>query len=232
VLISIYENGKLLRSRVFGFPGPLEHEAQLGEDILQADSDSIRIITDFEQESGIEETYIRMANGNWLRVSQTLRSQDRHIFQITRFFLIIFMTGFLLSLIMGLAGVESMKIFRKSRRFQHMLIDRVMYAIVLCLFGLLLASSKASEEQNRIRLVSNLENQLDNLADALLLESQIQADEPSLERATFPLALDASLLENGRQLESTAPQMYNLRLLPYVVPFEFYRRMQQNSRKF
>ncbi len=231
VLISLYENGNLQRSRVFGFPGSLEHELKLPLDIQQADADSIRILRDFVQENRIEDQYIRTDNGNWLRITQTLQSQDRHIFQITRFFLVIFITGFLMSLILGLAGLESMKIFRKSRRFQHMLIDRVMYAIVICLFGLLLVSSEASEKQNQIRLLSNLENQLDNLADALLLESQIQADEPSLERATFPLSIDASLFEEGRLLESTAPQMYNLNLLPSVVPFKFHRLMQENPRE-
>jgi signal transduction histidine kinase len=229
VLISLYENGKLQRSRFFGFPGQLEHEERLPELIEKADTDSIQVVSETRNQNRLQEQFVRKGDDKWMRISRSLQSRDRHIFQITRFFLVLFIAGFVLSLPLSLAGLQSFKIFRKSRRFQHMLIDRVMYAIIICLFGLLLVSSEASEQQNRNRLFLNLQNQLENLADAMMLESQIQADEPSLERATFPLDLDASLFENGILVESTAPQMYNLALIPSVVPFGLYKQLQENG---
>ena len=227
VLISLYENDLLIRSRFFGLPNQLSHEDVLPE-LISGLSDSANVSTSINGDTQ-EDLYLKIGDSQVLRISSVNAGPGNHLYAVTRFFFVIFLTGFMMSVISSISGFKDLSMFGFTKRFQYRLLDRVVYAILICLASLITITSVAVKNQHRDLIVADLKDQLENLSDALLLESQLSDERPSLERATYALDIDASLFNNGLLTESTAPQIYEQQLLPDLIPYDVYEQLIGNE---
>lgn len=230
ILVSSYNSGTLDKSTFYGKPNTFEDDEELPAEIIsQTNADVPLIVRSVTGDLTRKELYLELNENTILKASTQIPSFQNYIFAFTRFFIVIFLFGFVVTAIFSLAGIHRLGIFGHTRRFQYRLLDRVTYAIILCLVGLIVTTSFAVENQNEELIRNNLNNELENLADALQLESSISEDAPSLERATFSLDVDATLYSNGVLNESTVSQIYQQNLLPELLPWHIYNQLSNSN---
>ena len=232
ILVSSYINGLLDKSTFYGKPNTFEDPERIDTTIVPISETQNPIILD--RSSGellSKELYLSLNDSTLIKASTQAPTFENYVFAFTRFFISIFLFGFIVTAIFSLLGIHSLGVFGHTTRFQYRLLDRVTYAIILCLVGLIITTSFAVENQNEELIRNNLGNELDNLADALQIESQFSEDAPSLERATFSLDVDATLYNNGKVIESTVSQIYRQNLLPEFLPWYIYNDLLSGNQE-
>jgi len=220
-----FENGSILRSSVRGIPVRLPEFGRVPEDISSTltyenpDHNTIRQVDDQK----IREFYILSDSTKVIKVASSFPDFNNHIFSFFRFFFVILIPCILFSWIAKTAGISNWSIFGHSRRFQQRLLDRFIYASILCLVGLILITYHAISSQNDQLIRNELIRELDTLSE-ILMENFLQAEPDqtvaSLEQLTSPLDVDATLYSPVEISESTTPQIYQQHLLPAIIPWD------------
>jgi signal transduction histidine kinase len=225
ISITEYVNGLASRQNIVGIPldmpGYLRLPGELIEDIMAAD-DSTMFRTAGLGDQQIREFFKATSGEKIIRAATNHPGLDNHLFSLLRFFFSVLITGLLV--LGSLFWKKNLNILGHNRRFRDRLIDRFVFASLLCLIALTATTYYAIKSQNQKSVQDQLLDKLGNLTDAISLqESQSPNTSPvPLSELTSTLDADAALYKDKTINTSTTSQIYNQHLIPRILPWDVY----------
>ncbi|GAB5407774.1 MAG: hypothetical protein BalsKO_01390 [Balneolaceae bacterium] len=226
---SEYENGTYVRSSITGIPLEIPRPYVLPEStIKQVELDSI-FTTSFSYDNNeIKELYVKKRDKTIVRVATRKIAFAQHIFSFLRLFFILIVLG--ICIMIMLSGNKNWNVFGHSRRFKDRLIDRFIFASLICLLALVGTSYYILNVQNSEDVQILLFDKLDNLITNIETTSPNLFNDPAeLQKITSILDVDASLYQQGKLINSTTSQIFSQHLLPSSLPWNVYHRLISNE---
>lgn len=223
ISITEYVDGLSARRNIVGPPLELPGYLRLSDDLrdqIQRDSVVFRI-SGVENEQ-IRELFIATSDKQIIRTATKNPGFDNHLFSILRFFFTVLIAG-----LFGLGMVfwnRNVTILGHNRRFRDRLIDRFIFASLICLMALVTTTYYAVKDHKQKAVQDQLLNKLENLTEAVS-EYELQSPGDSqipLNQLTSTLDADASLYKNKMVEVSTTGQIYSQHLLPRLIPWDVY----------
>ncbi len=221
ISITEYVEGKSARRNIVGTPLELPGYLQLPEKLIEkVQQDSVLYrITDLANQS-IREFFIANSEEQIIRTATAQPGFDNHLFSLIRFFFYVLITG--LIILGSLFWNQEINILGHNRRFRDRLIDRFIFASLICLMALIATTYYAIKNQNQESIQDQLLNKLDNLTQSI---SQTETQSPDasqipLGQLTSTLDADASLYRDNIIQTSTTSQIYSQHLLPRLLPWD------------
>jgi signal transduction histidine kinase len=237
ISITEYIDGIAARRNIVGTPLDIPGYLSLPEDIKT----SIETDSSFYRTSGlgnqyIRELFVRTSENQIIRAATNHPGFDNHIFSVLRFFFCVLIIGLLV--LGSLFWKKDLNILGHNRRFRDRLIDRFIFASLICLMALIGTTYYAIKSQNQKSVQDQLLNKLDNLTESISFQESLSSEESRipLSELTSALDADASLYRNNIINISTTSQIYSQNLLPRILPWDVYesiynRGNQQVTRK-
>ncbi|MBO6585260.1 MAG: HAMP domain-containing protein [Gracilimonas sp.] len=225
ISITEYVNGLASRRNIVGIPlempGYLRLPGELIEDIVVED-DSTMFRTAGLGDQQIREFFIATSSEKIIRAATNHPGLDNHLFSLLRFFFCVLITGLLV--LGSLFWKKDLNILGHNRRFRDRLIDRFVFASLLCLMALIATTYYAIKSQNQKSVQDQLLDKLGNLTDAISLQEKQSpnASPIPLSELTSTLDADAALYKDKTINTSTTSQIYNQHLLPRILPWDVY----------
>ncbi len=232
ISITEYLNGLATRQNVVGTPIELPGYLRLPENLtqrLQQDSTFYRTTGLASQQ--LRELFITTPEQQIIRAATTHPSFDNHLFSIMRFFFSVIISGMI---ILGiLFWKKNPYILGHNYRFRDRLIDRFIFASLICLIALIATTYYAIKSQNQKSVQDQLLSKLENLTESVSLQEVQQG-------STFPIQLnklastldaDASLYRNNSIDLSTTGQIYRQHLLPQLLPWGVYQSIYKRGNR-
>ncbi|MEQ8523836.1 ATP-binding protein [Gracilimonas sp.] len=239
--ISITEYVDKLASRrnIVGIPLEIPSYLRLPDELteeIMMEQDSSMFRTSGLGDQQIREFFIATSGEKIIRAATNHPGFDNHLFSVLRFFFSVLITGLLV--LGSLFWKKDLNILGHNRRFRDRLIDRFVFASLLCLMALIATTYYAIKSQNQKSVQDQLLDKLGNLTDAISLQ-ETQSPNASvipLNELTSTLDADAALYRDKTINTSTTSQIYNQHLLPRILPWDVYesiynRGNQQVTRK-
>ncbi|WP_421772888.1 sensor histidine kinase [Gracilimonas sp.] len=225
ISITEYVNGLASRRNIVGIPlempGYLRLPGELIEDIMIED-DSTMFRTAGLGDQQIREFFIATSEEKIIRAATNHPGLDNHLFSLLRFFFCVLITGLLV--LGSLFWKKDLNVLGHNRRFRDRLIDRFVFASLLCLMALIATTYYAIKSQNQKSVQDQLLDKLGNLTDAISLQEKQSpnASPIPLSELTSTLDADAALYKDKTINTSTTSQIYNQHLLPRLLPWDVY----------
>lgn len=225
ISITEYVNGLASRRNIVGIPlempGYLRLPGELIEDIV-IEEDSTMFRTAGLGDQQIREFFIATSSEKIIRAATNHPGLDNHLFSLLRFFFCVLITGLLV--LGSLFWKKDLNILGHNRRFRDRLIDRFVFASLLCLMALIATTYYAIKSQNQKSVQDQLLDKLGNLTDAISLQEKqsLSASPIPLSELTSTLDADAALYKDKTVNTSTTSQIYNQHLLPRILPWDVY----------
>lgn len=235
--ITEYVNGKASRQNIVGTPLELPGYLRLPAELIQSiQKDSTLKRVEGLANQKVRELFIANADNQIIRAATAQPTFENHLFSMLRYFFSILVIGLLI--LFSLFWNRDLNLLGQNRRFRDRLIDRFIFASLLCLMALIGTTYYAVKIQNQKNVQDQLLNKLGNLTEAITLKegNSKEASDIPLSDMTSTLDADASLYKNDMILLSTTSQIYNQHLLPKLLPWDvhesiFNRGNQQVTRK-
>lgn len=237
ISITEYINGRSARRNIVGPPLELPGYVRLSDEIReQIQGDSLVFRTSGVEDEQIRELFIATSDEQIIRTATKNPGFDNHLFSVLRFFFTVLIAGlFTLGLVFWNRNIT---ILGHNRRFRDRLIDRFIFASLICLMALVTTTYYAVKDQNQKTVQDQLLNKLENLTEAVSVYELQSPDESQipLNQLTSTLDADASLYKNKMVEVSTTGQIYSQHLLPRLIPWEvyesiYYKGNEQVTRK-
>lgn len=226
---SEYINGNFIRSSVIGTPLEIPGPSTLPE-ITRAkvEVDSIFVTSFTYNNDEIKELYVKKGDDTIVRIATKKIGVKQHIFSFLRLFFILIILG--ISIMLVLSRRRNWQIFGYSKSFKDRLIDRFIFASIICLLALVGTSYYVLNIQNNEDVESLLFEKLDNLTNNLESDLENSPNDPAeLQKVTSILDVDAALYQQGVLTNSTTTQIFTQHLLPNSVPWSVYNRIMNNE---
>ena len=223
ISITEYVNGLSARQNVLGTPLDIPGYLSLPSDIMM----KIEADSSFFQTTGLGNQQIRefftTTSGNQvIRAATNHPGFDNHLFSVLRFFFSVLVVGLLI--LGSLFWKKDLNILGHNRRFRDRLIDRFIFASLICLMALIGTTYYAIKSQNQKSVQDQLLNKLENLTESVSNQESQSPDDSNipLSELTSTLDTDAALYRNNAVYISTTSQIYNQNLLPRMLPWDVY----------
>jgi signal transduction histidine kinase len=223
ISITEYINGITARKNVVGPPLELPSYVRLPGDLMQQiQQDSIVFrISEFSSHN-IRELFIATSSEQIIRTATKNPGFDNHLFSVLRFFFTVIIAGFVT--FGTIFWNRNLQILGHNRRFRDRLIDRFIFASLICLMALITSTYYAIKNQNQSSVQDQLLNKLENLTE-VIAEYELTYGRDSqipLNQLTSSLDADASLYKHKFIQVSTTGQIYSQHLLPRSIPWDVY----------
>jgi len=230
ISITEYIDGRSARRNVVGPPLELPGYVQLSDALKeQIQKDSVVFRISGNEQELVRELFIATSDKQIIRAATKNPGFDNHLFSVLRFFFTVLIAGLF---VLGTVSWKSnIHILGHHRRFRDRLIDRFIFASLICLMALITTTYYAIKDQNQKSVQDQLLNKLDNLTEAVAefeLQSSGEAQIP-LNQLTSTLDADASLFKNKLVDISTTGQIYSQHLLPRLIPWSVYKSIYFNG---
>lgn len=223
ISITEYIDGSAARRNIVGTPLDLPGYLRLPNELTQKiQQESIYQRVSGLSNQSIRELFIATSDQQIIRAATKQPGPDNHLFSVFRFFFSILIAGLI---ILGTIFWESdLKLLGHNKRFRDRLIDRFIFASLICLMALIATTYYAIKNQNQKSVQDQLLNKLQNLTEAVSLhETQSpNSSQIPLNELTSTLDADASLYRNKTVDISTTGQIYSQHLLPRLLPWDVY----------
>lgn len=220
ISITEYVKGKAARRNIVGTPLELPGYLRLPADLMkQVQQDSTLYRTAEVANQTIREFFIATSEEQIIRTATVHPGFENHLFSVIRFFFYLLTAGLLI--LGSLSWNRDINILGRNRRFRDRLIDRFIFASLICLMALITTTYYAIKTQNQKSIQDQLLNKLDNLSQSI---SQTETQSPDfsqipLGQLTTTLDADAALYRDNIIFNSTTSQIYNQHLLPRLLPW-------------
>lgn len=221
--ITEYVDGKAARQNIVGIPLELPGYLRLPADLIQQiQNDSTLKRIEGLANQKVREFFIANSDTQIVRAATSQPAFENHLFSMLRYFFSLLIVG--LVLLSTLFWNQDLNLLGLNRRFRDRLIDRFIFASLLCLMALIGTTYYAVKIQNQKNVQDQLLNKLNNLTKAVtLMEGNSgKASEIPLADMTSTLDADASLYQANLIQASTTNQIYNQHLLPKLLPWDVY----------
>ncbi|MFD2530836.1 sensor histidine kinase [Gracilimonas halophila] len=223
ISITEYIDGRSARRNVVGPPLELPGYVQLSENLKeQIQRDSVVFRVSGNEQEQVRELFIATSNEQIIRAATKNPRIDNHLFSVLRFFFTVLIAGlFVLGTVFWKSDIH---ILGHNRRFRDRLIDRFIFASLICLMALITTTYYAIKDQNQKSVQDQLLSKLDNLTEAVS-EFELQSsggEQIPLNQLTSTLDADASLYKNKLVDISTTGQIYSQHLIPRLIPWSVY----------
>lgn len=221
ISITEYVEGKAARRNIVGPPLELPGYLRLPDDLMQqVQQDSVLYRTAEVANQNIREFFIANSQEQIIRTATAHPGFENHLFSVIRFFFYVLTAGLLI--LGSLSWNRDLNILGHNRRFRDRLIDRFIFASLICLMALIATTYYAIKNQNQKSIQDQLLNKLDNLSQSI---SQAETQSPNLQQIplgqlTSTLDADAALYRNNIIFNSTTSQIYSQHLLPRLLPWD------------
>lgn len=223
ISITEYIEGRSSRRNIVGPPLDLQGYLRLSDDFReQIQRDSVVFRVSGVENEQVRELFIATSDEQIIRTATKNPGFDNHLFSVLRFFFTVLIAG-----LFGLGMVfwnRDITILGHNRRFRDRLIDRFIFASLICLMALVTTTYYAVKDQNQKTVQDQLLSKLENLTEAVS-EYELQSPGGSqipLNQLTSTLDADASLYKNKIVEVSTTGQIYSQHLLPRLIPWDVY----------
>lgn len=232
ISITEYLNGLATRQNIVGSPVELPGYLRLPENLsqqLQQDSTFYRTTGLASQQ--LRELFITTPQQQVIRAATIQPGFDNHLFSIMRFFFCVLISGMI---VLGvLFWKKNPHILGRNYRFRDRLIDRFIFASLICLIALIATTYHAIKSQNQKSVQDQLLSKLENLTKSVSLqEAQQSATTPiPLSELATSLDADASLYRNSNINLSTTGQIYRQHLLPQRLPWGVYQSIYKRGNR-
>lgn len=237
ISITEYIEGRSARRNIVGPPLDLPGYVRLSDSLKeQVERDSVVTRISGDEYEQIRELFIATTDNQIIRTATKNPGFDNHLFSILRFYFSVLIVGLLVLRVVF--WKNDIHILGHNRRFRDRLIDRFIFASLICLMALITTTYYAIKDQNQKTVQDQLLNKLENLTEAIS-EYELQSPEESqipLNQLTSTLDADASLYKNKVIDVSTTGQIYSQHLLPRLIPWDvhesiYFRGNAQVTRK-
>lgn len=232
ISITEYIDGQAARRNVVGTPLELPGYLKLPKDpILKIHQDSILYSTKWLANQEIRELFIATSKNRIIRAATKHPGFDNHLFSVLRFYFCVLITG--LIAFGAFFWRRDVNILGHNRRFRDRLIDRFIFASLICLMALIATTYYAIKSQNQKGVQDELLRKLENLTESISLrENQPQdASEIPLYELSSTLDADAALYRNKTIYISTTSQIYKQHLLPRLLPWGVYESIYSRGNR-
>lgn len=232
ISITEYLGGITSRQNVVGTPIELPGYLRLPDDLTQRlQQDSTFYRTESLANQSIRELFIATNNNKVIRAATVHPGFDNHLFSIIRFFFCAVLTGILVFSV--LFWKKNLNILGHNHRFRDRLIDRFIFASLICFIALIATTYYAIKGQNQKSVQDQLLSKLENLSESISLqEVQENSSSPiSLNKLASTLDADASLYRNHSIDHSTTGQIYQQHLLPQQLPWGVYQSIYKRGNR-
>lgn len=232
-----YIDGLAARRNIVGTPLDIPGYLSLPSEILsETKSDSSFYRTTGLGNQHIREYFVASSANQIIRAATNDPGFDNHLFSVIRFFFCVLIIGLLV--LGSLFWKKDLNILGHNRRFRDRLIDRFIFASLICLMALIGTTYYAIKSQNQKGVQDQLLSKLDNLTESISFQESLSPEESRipLSELTSTLDADAALYRDNTVDISTTSQIYNQNLLPRMLPWDVYesiysRGNQQVTRK-
>lgn len=223
ISITEYLNGRAARRNIVGIPLELPSYLRLPNQLLQqVKIDSVLYRTTQLGNQSIRELFIANSDQRIIRAATKHPGLENHLFSILRFFFCVLIIGLLV--LGSLVWKRDLQLLGHNRRFRDRIIDRFIFASLLCLMTLIAATYYGIKNQNQNSIQDQLLSKLENLTEAVSVhEAQsLNTSQVPLNELSSALDADAALYRNKSIDISTTGQIYSQHLLPRLLPWDVY----------
>ncbi|MEX0723386.1 MAG: ATP-binding protein [Gracilimonas sp.] len=223
ISITEYINGRTARRNIVGPPLELPSYVRLPGDLMQqVQQDSIVFRVSELSSQNIRELFIKTSDEQIIRTATKDPGFDNHLFSVLRFFFTLLIAGFIA--FGTIFWNRDLEILGQNKRFRDRLIDRFIFASLICLMALITTTYYAIKHQNQSSVQDQLLNKLENLTEIISEHELTSANNSQipLNQLTSSLDADASLYRDKFIQVSTTGQIYSQHLLPRSMPWDVY----------
>jgi signal transduction histidine kinase len=223
ISITEYVDGLTARRSIVGIPLEIPSYLRLPDELItEIQQDSTLFRTTGLGSQRLRELFIATSDKQIIRAATNQAGFDNHLFSIIRFFFCVLIVGLLV--LSSLSWKKDLNILGHNRRFRDRLIDRFIFASLICLMVLITTTYYTIKSQNQKSVQDQLLNKIENLTESISFQEtqSPNASNTLLSELTSTLDADAALFRNKTVDISTTSQIYNQNLLPHMLPWDVY----------
>ncbi len=231
-----YQDRKLIRSVQQGVTGYFPQYHRIGNAETEAlQEDSLLYYNTANNQHSYRNMLWRV-NDNTVVKATTIKPDYKNIlFSFFRLNFIFMITGSICALVVRLSGLKEFRFLGNSNRFRHRILDNFLFATLLFLILLVIATHYAIKNQNQDIVQQELLEKLESLSRTTevnpVFQSTNNINAASLDSIVSPLNVDASFYADKKVSESTTPQIYQQHLLPTSLPFPIFNQLFDEHRR-